>query len=177
MCALSLEKKSEIIKSYQTALENAKMAILTTYSGSSVQQFDMVRSELREQGAKVFVVKNTLLKRAVEGTHFEKFSDELDGPLALVASDEDMVGPSKVMDKCFTDEVFKFEFKAAIGEDSEELLAVADIQALAKLPSREVLLGRLAGSLVSPIRGVMGVLQALPRNLVYALSQISKKSE
>jgi large subunit ribosomal protein L10 len=177
MCALNVSKKAELIEQYKTILKDAQIAILAEYSGSKVQKVDEIRKKLKEEKAGYCVIKNTLFKMAAKGSRFESLIEEAKGPLALVTSSMDIVGPAKVMDAVFSDEETKYKFRAAVGGTNYEKFSEKHIKALAKLPSREVLLSKFLGSLRAPAQNLLGVLQAVPRNLVSVLSQVSKKSE
>ncbi len=175
MCALSVARKSELIEQYRDALKDAKMAILTEFSGNTVNMLEEVRNKLREQNAKFIVVKNTLFNRAVKDTNFQGLSDQTKGSIALVVSSEDIVGPAKVMEPYFSDEDSKFQYRTALGGENFEVFTIEQIRELSKLPSRDALMAKMLGSLQAPIRNLMGVLQALPRDLASVLSQVSNK--
>lgn len=177
MCALSVARKSEITEEYRKVLKDAKIAILSEFSGTTVGNIEEVRQKLREQKAQMLVIKNSLFKRCISDTKFKDLGEQVSGAVALVVSSEDIVGPAKVMDPYFSDDESRFNYRIAIGGVNYEPFSIAQIRALAKLPSREVLLGSLLGSLQAPIRNFMGALQAVSRDLVSVLSQLSKQSK
>lgn len=177
MCALSVARKSKLIDQYSQSLEGAKIGMLTGYSGCTVDKIEEVREKLRKEKSKFIVLKNTLFKIAVKDTEFKELGKHIQGPVALVVSSEDVVGPAKVLEPYFSDDESKFRYVAAIGGVHHEPFTIEQIRTLAKLPSRDVLLGKCLGSMQAPLRNLMGVLQAIPRNLVSVLSQVSSQSK
>ena len=177
MCALSRSQKTEWVQAYQSSLRDCKMAFLVEYQGSKVSDMESLRKQLRQSGSSMMVIKNRLLKKAVEGSPFSKFDGHLQGPLALVSSKADMVSPVKVVYPYLFDEDKKFKLRAAISGESAEILTHEQFSTLAKLPSREEILAKIMGSLLAPVQNLVSVLSAVPRNLVYLLSQVSQKQE
>lgn len=153
-------------------LAGAKAAFLADYRGLNVEKVNQLRTELRKAGAEYRVVKNTLLRLAAKGTTVECLDAELAGPTALTLVSGDPVAPAKVLSE-FAKSNDKFQLKAGALEGKR--LSVEEIKALAELPSREVLLGRLLGTLNAPVGNFVGVLAAVPRSLVQALAAIQDK--
>lgn len=177
MCALSRAQKTEWVQTYQTSLRDCKMAFLLEYQGSKMADLESLRGQLRKSGSTMMVIKNRLLKKAIEKSPFAKFDAHLEGPLALVSSSGDIVAPVKVVYPLLSAEEKKFKLRAAISVESPEILTYEQFSTLAKLPSREEMMGKIMGSMLVPVRNLMGVLTAVPRNLVYLLSQVSQKEE
>jgi large subunit ribosomal protein L10 len=175
--ALSRNQKQSVVKKYSESLQDCRMAFLVEYSGITIPQTDKIRVKLDENKSSMMIVKNRLLKHAIKGTHFEKFGEHLQGPLALVTSKEDMVSPTKAIYPFITDKELPIKLRVAINFESPDPISEAQFTTIAKLPSREELLAKVLGSMMAPIQNVVGVLTAVPRNLVYALSQVSQQKK
>lgn len=151
-----LAKKQSDVESFKEKFAKAKLVVLVDYRGINVEDITKIRSELRKDGNVEYVVaKNSTLKFAVKGTEYEAIAEKLEGPTAIVFSNEDYVGPSKVLyDYAKTSEFYKIKGGIMDGKviDAEEVIK------LAKLPSREMLLSMLATALLANIRNVAVVL-------------------
>jgi large subunit ribosomal protein L10 len=169
---LNRDSKEQVVAELADKLAGAKAAFLADYRGLNVEQVNKLRNELRGVGVEYLVVKNTLLRLAAQGTTSECMSVQLQGPTALAIATGDPVAPAKVLAD-FAKANAKFELKGGALEG--KVLSVNDIRALAELPSREVLLGRLLGSLNAPASNFVGVLAAIPRSLVQVLAAIEEK--
>jgi large subunit ribosomal protein L10 len=128
------------------------------HRGLTVEQDTQLRRQLREAGVSYKVYKNTMMKRAFEGTDFAELDKLLDGPSALALAEEDVTAPARVLVK-FAKTADKLEIKGAIIEGT--FYDVAGVEELAKIPSREELLGRLFGSWKSPISNIARVLNQI----------------
>ena len=142
------KQKQIIIDEIKGKLENAQAAVVVDYMGITVAQADAMRKKLREANVDYTVYKNTLVKRAIEGTEFAGLADVLDGPSALAISSEDATAPARVLSEVIKD-FKKMEFKAGVVEGT--FFDKAGIQAIADIPSREVLIAQLAGALLGNI--------------------------
>ena len=153
-----VELKQPIVQEIAGTVEGAQSAVLVKYLGLTVEQDTAMRKELREAGVVYKVYKNTLMKRAFEGTEFEALSEHLDGPNALAVSKDDPIAPEKILSK-YVKNYKPFEFVAGVIEgkyaDNAKLVEMANI------PSREVLLGRLFGSMQSPIANFARVVKQI----------------
>ena len=129
----------------------------------AVEQDTKLRKGLREAGCEYKVYKNTLMKRAFEGTDFAQLDDLLDGPSAIAISKEDATAPIRVLNNV-AKEAEALEFKGAVVEGA--FYDVDGVKALASIPSREELISKLLGSLQSPIT-----------NMARVLNQIAEKGE
>lgn len=156
-----VELKQPIVDEISKTVEGAQAAVVVQYLGLTVEQDTALRKELREAGVTYKVFKNTMMKRAFEGTEFEELNAHLDGPNALAVSKDDPVAPERILAKYVKDHD-SFNFVAGIVEN--KFADAAALEKYASIPSREVLLGRLAGSLQSPIT-----------NLARCLKQIADK--
>jgi len=146
--------------------------MLAEYRGLSVAQSNKLRRALEKEGAAFRVVKNTLARRAVEGTAFEVLKDEFRGPLGAVLAYGDPAATAKVLDG------FAKEHPALVircGALGGKLIQAADVEALSRLPSRDQLLGQFVGVLQGPLRNLVGVLSGVPRSFVQVLSAIEQK--
>ena len=153
-----IELKQPIVQEIAAAVEGAQSAILVDYRGLTVAEDTELRKQLREAGITYKVYKNTLMNIAFKGTDFEALSKDLEGPSAIAISKEDATAPARVIVN-FAKKAPKLEVKAGMVEgeyyDANGLKAVADI------PSREVLLGRLFGSMQSPIANFARVIKQI----------------
>ncbi len=164
--------KQKLVSELAAKLAKAKASFLADYRGLTVEQVNKLRGELRQAGVEYQVVKNTLLTLASKETPFECLSGFLEGPTAIAIAGEDPVAPAKILAE-FAKSNAKFELKG--GALDGKALTVAEINALAELPSREVLLAKMLGSLNAPASNFVGVLAAVPRSLVQVLAAIQDK--
>ncbi|HEY6102814.1 MAG TPA: 50S ribosomal protein L10 [bacterium] len=155
-------------------LREAAAAILTDYRGLTVGEIGTLRAKLREAGAEYRVVKNTLLQRAAAALGIAGLDSYLEGPTAVAISRDDPVAPAKALQE-FIRQMRKLEVKGALVEG--RVLDAEQVKNLADLPGKAQMRARVLGTLQGPAFGLVGVLSALPRNLVYALDQIRKQKE
>lgn len=167
---MNKENKQEQVVQMHERLTRAKAVFLADFRGMSVGQATSLRNELRAASVEYKVFKNTLLNLAAKGTESECLEPHLAGPTAVAITYDDPVAAAKVLSKFAKDPQGKFVLKA--GVLSGKLLDVKQIQALADLPSREVLIAKMLGSMQAPATNFVGVLAALPGSLVRALDAI-----
>jgi large subunit ribosomal protein L10 len=167
---LNRDNKQELVTEMHERLSRAKAVFLADFRGMSVEKATTLRNELRTAAVEYKVFKNTLLDRAAKGTEMECLSPYLAGPTAIAISYDDPVNAAKVLSKFAKDPQGKFVLK--VGVLSGKLLDIKQIQALAELPSREVLIAKMLGSMQAPATNFVGVLAALPGSLVRALDAI-----
>lgn len=151
------QKKKDTIDELHEKFSRAKSAVVTHYSGINVEQITELRSKLRKAQVEYRVVKNTLAKRAAEGTGLAPLKDHFVGPVGIALGFEDVVAPAKVLFE-FGKTQEKLQLKAGVLEG--KLLQPADIKALATLPSLNALRGKIVGLLQAPASRIVGVLQA-----------------
>jgi large subunit ribosomal protein L10 len=120
------------------------------------------------------IFKNTLVRRAIDGGEYQPLSEYLSGPTALTFVDGDVSAVAKAL-RDFARTNPLLVIKGGLADGS--LLSTSDLAALADLPSRDVLLARLAGALAAPMQQMAGLLQALPRNLAYGISALIEQRE
>ena len=143
-----LKEKQEVISEISGKMEKASSVVVIDYIGISVDQANTMRNKLREAGVDYKVYKNTLVKRAIEGTSKAALAEVLEGPSAFAFGYEDATAPARVLDGVIKD-IKKMEFKAGIVEN---VYCDADgIKQIATIPSREVLIAKFLGSIQSPI--------------------------
>lgn len=167
---MNKDNKQELVTQMHEKLSRAKAVFLADFRGMNVGQATSLRVELRNASVEYKVFKNTLLGLAAKDTAAECLSPYLAGPTAIAISYDDPVSAAKVLSKFAKDPTGKFVLK--VGVLSGKLLDVKQIQALADLPPREVLLAKMLGSLQAPATNFVGVLAALPGSLVRVLDAI-----
>ena len=159
-------QKAQAIEELTESLQRAQLAVLTDYRGLKVGDLQALRSTLRPMGAEFHVAKNTLTRIAAERVGIEGLAPLLDGPLALVLAYDDPVGASKaITDFARTSRILTV--KAAVLNN--RVIQAGDVEALATMPSREQLLAKLLGLMVSPMARTVGVLSGPSRSLAYVL--------
>jgi len=152
------QAKQVIIDEIKEKLDGAQSAVVIDYMGTTVAQADAMRKKLREANVDYTVYKNTLIKRAIEGTEFAPLADVLDGPSAIAISKEDATAPARVL-KEVIDEFKKMEFKAGVVEGN--FFDQNGIQEIASIPSRDVLIAKFMGSIQSPVSKAVRTFQAI----------------
>ena len=153
-----VELKQPIVEEIKASLDGAKGVVLVDHRGLTVEQDTVLRKSLREAGVTYKVYKNTLVKRAIEGTEFESLKDLLEGPSAIAISKSEATTPASIICK-FAKTAEALEVKAGVVEGN--VYDAAGINELSKVPSREELLSKLLGSLQSPITNLARVLNQI----------------
>ncbi|HDP35445.1 MAG TPA: 50S ribosomal protein L10 [Candidatus Hydrogenedentes bacterium] len=166
-------QKEAIVAEIKELISNNDIAIMTQYVGINVAQATDLRKKLRESGTTFKVFKNTLSRLALRELGLEAAADMMEGPTAWAFSTDPVV-PAKVL-KEFAKEAPFVAMRGGILNGS--IVNGAQLDALAELPSREQLVAQVVGTIAMPLRNAVGVLNALPRNLVNALDQIRKQKE
>ena len=164
--------KEKIVSELQGKLKEAKLGVLTSFSGMNVAKMEALRTALRKSNAELKVVKNTLLGIASKETDFSILADHFKWPVAVVLSHKDPVGPTKVLID-FAKKNPELEIK--IGVLDGKLLTKSDITALAELPSRDVLLGKLVSVMAAVPTSFVTVLSGVPRSFVQVLNAYCEK--
>lgn len=153
-----VELKQPIVQAIAEEVKDAQSVVLVDYRGMTVAQDTALRKKFREDGISYKVYKNTMMKRAFEGTAFEGLADYLEGPSAVAISKEDATAPARVLSE-FMKTVPALEWKAGVVEG--EVYDAAALAELAKIPARDVLISKLLGSLQSPITNFARVLNQI----------------
>jgi large subunit ribosomal protein L10 len=167
--ALTKEKKDAIVKELVDLLTDSKMTVIAKYEGTTVKAMQELRANAEENGTVVKVVKNRLVRKALESTKTHKDSDtsELQGMLMYAFNPKDEVAPAQVIHAMAKLEK-QIEFIGAF--DSEgNYLSADQVKALAQLPSREVMIATVINTLKSPVSGVMSGLQGNIHGLLDAV--------
>ena len=154
----AIELKSQVVSEIVEKLEKSSSAIVVDYKGLTVEEVTELRKKMREAGVEYKVYKNTMMHRAFEGTQCEELIQHLHGTNAIAISATDATAPARILDK-FAKKAPALELVAGIVEGNYN--DQAGIQALAGIPSREELLGKLLGSIQSPITNFARVLNQI----------------
>ena len=140
--------KEEAVKKLAADLKESKLVLLVDYSGTSVEDDTKLRKDLRGVNGTSTVIKNNIIRRALEANGVKELDESLEGPTAIISSKEDYLSALKIAFK-FSESHENYKFKGGIVEG--EVKTAEELQTLAKLPSREELLSSLAGSLLGII--------------------------
>lgn len=148
-------EKATIVSDLSEKLNRSPFLLVADYQRMKVDQFGELRNRLAPAGAEVRVVKNSFLKRAMANSGMPEVADKLTGQTAIVLGENDVAPVAKIL------KLFAAEFKIAalkIGVVDKTVLSTADVEALAELPSREILLSQLLGLLLAPATRLVRVL-------------------
>ncbi len=169
---LSREEKKKIIEDVKDKVSRQKAVVFTDIKGLKVKDLTVLRKELKKEGIDYKMVKKTLFKISLPKEGFSEFNPkDMEGEITAAFGYKDEISPAKVLYKFSrTNE----KLKIMGGIINGKFFPREQIIALANLPSREVLLAKLVGSVASPLSGLMNVLQGNLRGLVYILSAIKK---
>lgn len=158
MIRAKVEVKKPVVEEISNIIDGAQCVLLVNYSGLTVEQDTVLRKELRESGVQYKVYKNRMMNLAFQGTACESLCKHLEGTNALAVSATDATAPARIMAK-YAKQFPKLELVAGVVEgnynDQKAMQAIADI------PSREVLLGRLLGSMQSPVANFARVIKQI----------------
>jgi large subunit ribosomal protein L10 len=163
------EEKAAVIAEVRGKLEAADAAIVTEYRGMSVTALAQLRRELRNAGAEYKVYKNTLARFAVREAGLEALEEFLTGPTAIAFVKGDAAAAAKALREQAKTNPLLIVKGGVVGTTA---MSKKDLDVLADLPSREVLLAQFAGALQAPLVKTAGLLQALPRNMAYGLKAL-----
>ena len=153
-----VELKQPIVEAIAEEIKDAQSVVLVDYRGLTVAQDTELRKQLREAGVVYKVYKNTMMKRAFEGTEFEGLDNCLEGPSAIAVSKDDATAPARILCK-FAKDAPALELKGGVVEGT--VYDVAGLTELSKIPSREELLSKLLGSIQSPITNFARVIKQI----------------
>jgi len=167
-------EKVAVVDEVTGKLQAADAVIVTEYRGMKVGQLAGLRRQLRDQGGEYKVYKNTLARFAAQNAGVAELADLMVGPTALAFVEGDAAAVAKVLrDAARTNPLLVIKG----GSMSGTTLSAKDVEALADLPSREVLLAQFAGALQAPLVKTARLLQALPRNFAYGLKALIEQKE
>lgn len=153
-----VELKQPIVEEISANIKDAQSVVIVDYRGLTVEQDTQLRKSLREAGVGYKVYKNTYMTRAFEGTDFAALAPYLEGPSAMAFSSEDATAPARVLAE-FAKKADKLEIKGGVVEGNA--YDAKGMEAIASIPSREVLLSRLLGSMQSPVTNFARVMNQL----------------
>ena len=153
-----LEKKQQQVAELKEKISGAVTGVIVDYKGINVSDDAALRKELRENGVEYFVVKNTILGRAIDGTSVEEMKSVLEGATALALSKEDYTAATRILCK-FAEGHDNFKVKSGFLDG--EVVDVATIESLAKLPTKEVLLATVCSAFQAPIAAFARAVQAI----------------
>lgn len=153
-----VELKQPIVKEISAGIKDAQSVVLVDYRGLTVEQDTELRRTLREAGVVYKVYKNTMMNFAFKDTDFEALAPYLNGPSAMAYSTTDATAPARVLAE-FAKKADKLEIKAGVVEGT--VYDAKGMASIASIPSREVLLSRLLGSMQSPITNFARVMKQL----------------
>jgi len=166
---MNRENKSKVVEELAARLERSPNLYLTDFTGLSVKPMTELRRKLREAGVEYTVVKNTLAVRAFESASVSGFDEMLNGPTAVVFAGEEPFSVAKVLAQ-FQKEHEALTFKAGLVEG--KVVDSAEIKRLASLPSRDELMGQVAGAMQAPLQGFVGALSGLLNQFVGAVEAL-----
>lgn len=170
---MNKNEKAEIVEEVKEMITNSSAVYLTDFSGITVADITNIRNEFRKEGVKYKVIKNTLFSRAVsESGKYSKLINDLVGMTGYAFAKDNPVAPAKIIKKYF-DETQKLALKACYIED--QFYDGAKLNELASLPSKKELMAGILRAVNSPASGIVGAINAVMRDLVSVVDQISKK--
>lgn len=172
----SLPKKKVVVDKVRLKLEGARVALVTDFRGLSVGEMKLLRRELAQADSHMTVVKNTLMRRVLEGSDMAPLSTHLKGPTAVVFGKGDQVQPIKII-KDFFKKNKKKDNDIRGGCMDGQSLSQADVEALASLPPLAELQAKLLGGIVYPLRGIAGAIGSQNQALVRCLAQVADIKE
>lgn len=158
-----IEQKKAQVEELAAKMKDSKLILLTEYRGINVADVTNLRAKLRKANSEYCVIKNNITRRALENCGIEGLEDKLEGPVAVILGHEDYLEPLKAIYEYSKDNDF---YKIKGGVIDGKVVSKEELVTLAKLPSREVLLAKLAGSLLGTIS-----------KLAVALDQVQKQKE
>ena len=170
---MNRNEKSEIISEIKELLESSTAVYLTDYHGINVEDISSIRNQFRDEGVRYKVYKNTLVKRALDEVgKYDKIADHLVGMTGFAFTSTNPLAPAKIINKYFSDKE-KLSLKACYVEG--EYFEGSQLKTLATLPTKNELIASIMGSLDSPVSGIVGAINAVMRDLVSVVEQISQR--
>ncbi len=171
--SLSLNQKKAVVSEVADAIASAQAGVLAEYRGLDVAQLTALRTEARNSGVWIRVVKNNLARRAMDGSEFECLTDHFVGPVIFSVS-EDPVAVARVMSRFAKDNE---NLKITVGAMNGALMDQSMIQSLARLPGRDELLASLMGTMQAPVQKLVSTLNEVPGKFVRTLAAVAETKE
>ncbi len=154
-----LEQKKAVVAALAEKMKSASSGVLVDYKGITVADDTKLRAEMRKNNVEYSVIKNNLIKFAAQEAGFDGLVEFLEGTTAIAISQDDVIAPAKVVAEYAKKNADVYNIKAGFMDG--RVISASEVNAIASLPSKETLLGRLVGSLQSPIAGLALVLKAI----------------
>jgi large subunit ribosomal protein L10 len=170
---LSLEQKQATVAEVSAKLGTAQAVIVAEYRGLDVGRVTQLRARARKSGLYLKVLKNTLARRAVKGTPFEKLAEQMSGPLMYGIADDPVAG-AKVLSE-FAKENEQFVIRG--GAMPNAVMTSKEVRALAALPSRQELLAKLLGTMQAPMAKLVRTMNEVPGKFVRTLAAVRDARE
>jgi large subunit ribosomal protein L10 len=165
---LSLEQKQATVAEVAGKLAQAQAVIVAEYRGLDVSRVTQLRTRAKKSGLYLRVLKNTLARRAVQGTPFEKLSEHISGPLMYGIANDPVAGAKVLSDFARENELFVIRG----GAMSNAMMSASEVKALALLPSREELLAKLLGTMQAPIAKLVRTMNEVPAKFARTLAAL-----
>lgn len=172
---MATEKKAQQVKALEDKLKRSTIAVSTENKGLTASQMTELRRKLREKGVELVVVKNTLLGIAADNTGKAGLRQVVRGPTAVAFGYGDIVDPAKVLHQHILESKVPLQISGAVMNG--QVLSAAEVQALAVLPSKQVLMGKLVGAVIGPVYGLAYVLNYHVAGLARVLEARRKQLE
>ena len=166
----NFEVKKTVVADIKDKFDRAKCVVLVDYRGLTVEEDTALRKKFRESGVVYKVLKNTYIKRAADELGITGLDADLNGPTAVAFGIQDPAAPAKILKEFIAD---KKKMTVKCGIVDKQYIDANGVKALADLPSREVLIAKMLGSMNAPITGLVSVLGGTVRKLLYALNAVA----
>lgn len=166
----AIAQKQAVVESIKEKIGKAKSVIIADYKGLTVAEDTAIRNEFRKNQVEYKVLKNTLIKRALNDLNYTEFDDSLNGTTSVAFSYGDEVSAAKVI--ADNSKKLNEKLKPKCGLLNGSFIDAPGIKVLAEIPPREVLIAKMLGSMNAPITNFAGVLAATLRSLVYAVKAV-----
>ncbi|MCQ2437103.1 MAG: 50S ribosomal protein L10 [Clostridia bacterium] len=154
----NLEIKKTVVADIKDKLDRAQTVVLVDYRGLNVEEVTDLRNQLRAKGVEYAVLKNTMINLAIEGRGWDEMKASLEGPTAVAFGYEDMIAPAKILSD-FAKKSKKLTIKCGVCDGA--FLNAEGVEALAALPSKEVLIARIMGSMMSSVSKSVSCVDAI----------------
>jgi len=170
---MNRSEKDEIIGQIKELVSASSALFLVDYAKVNVEDINKLRSAFRKEGITYKVFKNTLFKKALASLgKYEKLNNDLVGMIGIAFTKENYIAPAKIIKKYF-DEKQKFVFKGCYIEN--EYFDSSKLNVIASMPTKEEIIAGIIGSIAAPASGIVGSINAVMRELVSVIDEISKK--
>jgi len=171
--SLSLEQKQAVVSEVSAKLANAQAVMVAEYRGIGVENVTQLRARARKSGLYLRVLKNTLARRAVQGTPFAKLADQMTGPLMYGIAQDPVAGAKVLADFAKENELFVIKG----GAMQNAVMSAKDIKTLATMPSREELLASLMGTMQAPVAKLARTMNEVPGKFVRTVAALRDQKE